>query len=81
MHWPFAWFYKHSQDITLINGKQGSGGAGKRKQKKIQQREVKFQCARTLVHEYKHIAYRAFKYLEMETFIFLHVPSSSRGQR
>lgn len=33
-----------------MNGKQGSGGAGKSCQKKIQQREDKFQCARLLAY-------------------------------
>ena len=54
---------------------------GQVRDKKIQQREGQFQCARMLVYSSKCIAYRAVKYLETETFILLHVHSSSMGQR
>lgn len=54
---------------------------GQVRDKKIQQRQGQFQCARMLVYSSKCIAYRAVKYLETETFILLHVHSSSRGQR
>ena len=53
-----------------MSWKQGNGGTSESYPEVIEQRQGKIQCTSMLVYWPKGIADRAFKYLEIEKFIF-----------